>query len=174
MLRRMCSRVCASAARWWLRAPQQPCAGSTPIPSRSSSLAAAALMPGANRGCTHPSNKSARRAWRGTGQTAGGVCSGMCRRRAWGTSGRMNWAARKSGRRRRGYGNTRHRRKRFSRSPSGLGLSRSMWVLPMSSRRAYSTPEGQAVSHARQPRQRSRWTWVVRPASCPSRRDLMR
>ena len=40
-----------------------------------SSVAAAALMPGANRGCTQPSNKSARRAWRGTGQMAGGSAS---------------------------------------------------------------------------------------------------
>ena len=58
---------------------------------------------------------------------------------------------------RQGYGSTAISARRNQRSPDGRGYFRSIWARVRSMSGPYCTPDGHAVTHARQPRQLSKW-----------------
>ena len=68
--------------------------------------------------------------------------------------------------------------RRSARSRNGRGALRSICGRVCSISLSYWTPDGQAVTHAMQPRQRSKWTRIasdaVLPGSLPTRISTIR
>ena len=179
-------RTLASAAsvwpRWCCSAPQQPIpsAVTSETPSRSSTRAAAALICGASPGCTQPSSTAMRRAmpWRGPVIVTGAECGVASRPAqglagALGSSGRSAWPSRTSGvnsrasRRDAGQRESHESLARAARDAAGCCSTSSR---PTSTSRPYCTPDGHAVSQARQVRQRSRWSRCRHGRGARSRR----
>ncbi len=85
----------------------------------------------------------------------------------------MNGASARS---RRGCGNRAKISRRSRRSRSGRRQPRSTWARVSSISLSYCTPEGQAVTHAMQPRQLSRWPTISADSGewCPSSMSTIR
>lgn len=137
MRRRASSRAAVTSLRWKRRAPQQPApgAGSSVMPSRSSTRTAAALMLGYIDGCTQPASSIMIRPWMAVGREPASVLGGTLARRRRGSSGRTRRptfiAAPKSP----GLGRPFFRTSRRARSPARRGTFASSTARPMSSSR---------------------------------------
>ena len=158
-------------------APQQPAPSATTVwmPAASSTRAVALLILGAMAGCTQPSSKAALRfSWR-VGQScavAGGLAGTLSFNDA-GTSGRKTWPSFMAGLNS-GEVSPSFNSQRTRFSVAGRSTLASTTRRPMSTRRPYSTPDGQVVSQLRQVRQRSRWSCVSRVGAAPSSTCLIR
>jgi hypothetical protein len=192
-----------SRPAWISSAPQQLCSGgtSTSHPWAASTRAVARLTCAKNASCTHPVSMATRfirgprgvrrrgpRTLRSATRRSGAMSS---RRRSAAGTKRCS-ASRRSARRRpsacvsatadatvrirRGLGSTANRAARDARDRQDRAKRRSTWGRTCSTRRLYCTPEGQASTHAMQPRHASQWrttSWSM-PTSPRAARSMSR
>ncbi len=109
-----------------------------------------------------------RRAWRGAGHSPAATRDGTSARRAAGNSARTVRPRPSSAANTMVRVITARSDQRVMRCSGERPIRATATSRPISSSFAYSTPDGQVVSQARQVRQRSRWRRVRTVASLPS------
>ena len=138
-------------------------------PMASSTRAVAASIDGASAGWVQPLSSSTLRACTRRGQAPAAAAAQVCCAAPAGMRKAQRAAQAQCG------AEQPRRVSTFAQQPvqqafiiQAAGTSDSTTARPISSRWPYSTPDGQVVSQARQVRQRSRCSWVLRVAGVPS------
>lgn len=192
-----------SRPAWISSAPQQLWSGGTRTsqPWAASTRAVAPFTCLKNASCTQPVSIATRRTCRPRGLRRRGVldltsarrsdgamssrrrtvlgtrrCIGLVRRALRSPRACMSATAEASVRMRRGLGSTANRAARVARTCQGRVKCRSICGRTCSTRRLYCTPDGQASTHAMQPRHASQWRTTSRsmPTSPRAARSISR